>query len=222
MQMWLMIIYTDLTFVFPALGGNVGPNPTGKFIFKKENINPLPSFLKLQFVADAAAKYPLASHSLVAAEMHRDCVVSLPKNAVLLASSETCVHEVFMIGNHILATQGHLEFTSKDIPEKLMPLLLESSSTGANAHAESVEELEAKAQSLESFEQDYALFVEIVKNFLNGDRQKEDETTNDENNNNGAVSSAGSVLDTDSTIDTESDAVSSGSSDGSSSGSESD
>lgn len=42
---------------------------------------------------------------------HNDQVIELPSEAKLLATSDFCPNESFMIGNHILTFQGHPEYT---------------------------------------------------------------------------------------------------------------
>jgi len=43
---------------------------------------------------------------------HHDQVIELPKEATLFASSDFCPNEGFVVGNHILAFQGHPEYTA--------------------------------------------------------------------------------------------------------------
>ena len=50
---------------------------------------------------------------------HQDQVEALPPGARLLASSAFCLNAAFVVGDHILALQGHPEF-SKDYAEFLM------------------------------------------------------------------------------------------------------
>lgn len=42
---------------------------------------------------------------------HHDQVMELPKEATLFASSDFCLNEGFIVGNHILTFQGHPEYT---------------------------------------------------------------------------------------------------------------
>ena len=49
--------------------------------------------------------------SLAALVSHRDQVTHLPADAELLSSSEFCPNSMFQIGEHILAFQGHPEFS---------------------------------------------------------------------------------------------------------------
>ncbi|MDZ7686329.1 MAG: hypothetical protein U5O39_16130 [Gammaproteobacteria bacterium] len=50
---------------------------------------------------------------------HKDQVLQLPSDAVLLAGSEFCPYGMFRIGEHILTFQGHPEFC-KDYSKTLM------------------------------------------------------------------------------------------------------
>ena len=44
---------------------------------------------------------------------HKDEVIKLPKNAKLIGGSTTCPNGMFVIENHILCTQGHIELDKK-------------------------------------------------------------------------------------------------------------
>jgi len=50
---------------------------------------------------------------------HQDQVEKLPQDAILLASDPFCPHQIFSIGNHILAIQGHPEFTPAYMHDRL-------------------------------------------------------------------------------------------------------
>ncbi len=50
---------------------------------------------------------------------HQDQVVTLPEGAELIASSDFCPNEMFCLGDHILALQGHPEF-NRDYARELM------------------------------------------------------------------------------------------------------
>ena len=57
---------------------------------------------------------------------HKDQVKSLPPGAELLASSDTCPHAMFQLGEHMLCFQGHPEFQpaySADLTELRRELL---------------------------------------------------------------------------------------------------
>ena len=70
---------------------------------------------------------------------HGDCVLELPPSAVLLASSASCSHEIFTIGNNlgkenndkyarmnILCCQSHPEFDLQySIYDRILPAVME-------------------------------------------------------------------------------------------------
>eukprot|EP00760_Papus_ankaliazontas_P015406 PhM_4_TR16507/c0_g1_i2/m.41067 len=85
-----------------ALGGQCGRNPSGKMVFTLETLQP--SGLKLF-------------------ECHGDCVLVPPKDAVVLASSATCAHEVLSVGPNVLCVQGHPEFTHAFMSEIMVPII---------------------------------------------------------------------------------------------------
>ena len=55
-------------------------------------------------------------------ESHGDQVVELPEGAVLLATSPTCVNEIWCLRN-VLAIQSHPEFTPKQMFKYILPML---------------------------------------------------------------------------------------------------
>lgn len=55
--------------------------------------------------------------SLNVLEHHRDAVISIPDNAMLLASSKWTENELYNIGDRVLSFQGHPEFTPFVIKE---------------------------------------------------------------------------------------------------------
>ncbi|GBG66438.1 hypothetical protein CBR_g61481 [Chara braunii] len=58
-------------------------------------------------------------------EVHQDQVTTIPPGAELLGSSGRTPVEMFAVGNHVLAIQGHPEF-SKEIVEKFIQLRVEA------------------------------------------------------------------------------------------------
>lgn len=83
-----------------ALGGNVRPAGKGWGIGIHEST----------VVSDRALTYfPKGKMQLL--YNHNDQVIKLPSGAELIATSEFCPNESFMIGNHILTFQGHPEHT---------------------------------------------------------------------------------------------------------------
>lgn len=97
-----------------ALGGKVGFNKNGRFICKVENVIPvlpLRSCIKKEEISDDAIEETV--YQVIVS--HGDCVLELPPQATLLATSSSCENEIFMIGKspdhaNILACQSHPEF----------------------------------------------------------------------------------------------------------------
>eukprot|EP01084_Bolivina_argentea_P003357 6292_1 len=52
------------------------------------------------------------TQTLFVYQMHYDAVISLPKNAILMGSSKWTQNEIFVIGDRVLAIQGHPEYTN--------------------------------------------------------------------------------------------------------------
>ena len=55
-------------------------------------------------------------------EVHGDQVLELPEGAVLLATSPSCVNEIWCLRN-VLAIQAHPEFTPKQMFKHVLPML---------------------------------------------------------------------------------------------------
>ena len=76
---------------------------------------------------------------------HQDEVTSLPPNATLLASSQTCPFAMMSIDEHILTFQGHIEFEkgyAKDLFDMRKEIL------GASLYHQACESLEASTDDL--------------------------------------------------------------------------
>ena len=58
----------------------------------------------------ASALRHLGGGAVNVAQVHRDAVLELPPCADRLAASEHCLNEIFAVGRHVLAVQGHPEF----------------------------------------------------------------------------------------------------------------
>ncbi len=88
--------------VAEALGGSVRKSPKGwhvgvdSIILKKE-----------------AFQYGSKGDEYNLIFSHQDEVITLPNNAKLIAGSITCPNVMFVIENHIMCTQGHIELDKK-------------------------------------------------------------------------------------------------------------
>ena len=99
-----------------ALGGGVGPNPSGKFILRTEKVNPT---RENSVVSKLFEKGPLNM-----LESHSECVTELPPKAESIASSNSCEHEMILFAENILGIQGHPECTGEEFEEKILPVLV--------------------------------------------------------------------------------------------------
>lgn len=104
-----------------ALGGKVDYNPNKNFILKAEIIN---------ICKETFSKYliPIEQSTVNLICSHGDCVLILPPNSELLASSTSCMHEIYITGIHqnILACQSHPEFDLQYcIYDRIWPAVVE-------------------------------------------------------------------------------------------------
>ena len=52
-------------------------------------------------------------------------MTALPPDATLLATSPTAPHEMWSIGDRILAVQGHPEFSTQLVLDRIYPTMVE-------------------------------------------------------------------------------------------------
>lgn len=98
----------------------MGRSPTGWDIGLREIKIENKEFLSSQLNLEDDDKVP---QSLTIIECHQDEVLEVPIDAEVVAFSDKTKVEIFTIGNHILGTQGHPEYT-KDILYNLIDRLL--------------------------------------------------------------------------------------------------
>nr|AAO38207.1 amino group transfer protein [Delftia acidovorans] len=96
-----------------ALGGRVARNPSGRFKLGVEALRWDPVAVELLGAA-------LAQAPSVLVQSHGECVAALPPGSVLLASSQTIPHEVFLVQGRILGIQGHPEVDRQFLKDKFM------------------------------------------------------------------------------------------------------
>ena len=102
-----------------ALGGKVGKNVCGKFLFGAEPV----TFLEAEKQPEFLRKLNFPSEIQKIITSHGDCVLELPENAVHLGKSERNENESFSIGENIVAIQVHPEFTRKIADSVLYPFI---------------------------------------------------------------------------------------------------
>lgn len=92
-------------------------------------------------------------------KVHRDQVSELPQGAELLASSERTGVEMFAVGEHVLAIQGHPEFFEDVVvdllDDRLAPLMTK-------------EEIMLAKESLQKARADEKAWQQLCKDFLKG------------------------------------------------------
>jgi len=106
-----------------ALGGCVDYNPLNKFILRNEEIRLLPSFHELLVGARGAVE-----EKLKIIVSHGDCVTTLPPDSILLAYSDSCAYEMFVVGKEqsVLACQSHPEFSYEYcVQDRIWPSVVE-------------------------------------------------------------------------------------------------
>ena len=89
-----------------TFGGQVGANPSGRFVVGVEEVFPL---------ADAG---PLGGYRVL--EAHGECVRVLPQGARWHATSRTAEFECFTLGDHVLAVQGHPELSVPEVRDRIL------------------------------------------------------------------------------------------------------
>jgi GMP synthase-like glutamine amidotransferase len=134
-----------LQVIATALGGRVEANPSGRFAFGSERI----------LVDDGAGELGPA---LTLLESHGEQATALPPGARRLARSATAEHEMFAIGDHVLAVQFHAEFTPAMLLDKILPRLREEKRLDPDEEARALASLAAPLDS--------ARFLAAIRRFL--------------------------------------------------------
>ena len=109
-----------------ALGGTVDYNPDNKFFLKAETIRVFPETFEATFSNDEEKQFLQSEYKIIVS--HGDCVCKLPAGATRLASSDTCLNEMYTCGiqDCILACQSHPEFDYKyAVEERIWPAVVD-------------------------------------------------------------------------------------------------
>jgi GMP synthase-like glutamine amidotransferase len=102
----LLCICFGAQVVSQALGGRVAKMERS-FIRGGETLNIGSEFYELEYIKKLGLD---SAKSLVIGESHGDHIVELPSGAILHGSSVNTNVELYTIGNHVLAFQGHPEY----------------------------------------------------------------------------------------------------------------
>lgn len=142
-----------------ALGGEVLKNPTERFILKAEDIE-----LIQPLFGDMFPQFSVNKPSLKIIASHGYCVAKLPPDSRRIATSCSCVNEMFVTGTgeNILACQSHPEFDyDYAIKDRIWPAVVDKFKRLTE------EEIEASARSFDHFTGDDSLLLcDLISSFL--------------------------------------------------------
>ena len=96
-----------------ALDCRVGRNESGQFRLGVESLKWLSPSITQQ--------WPEITDDITLVQSHGECVLKLPPDSVLLASSPSAAHEIFLAENRFLAIQGHPESDASWLRKMFMP-----------------------------------------------------------------------------------------------------
>lgn len=110
-----------------ALGGRVGKNPSGKFVFATESLTVRAELEGRVDFQEALHECGLSGGSAVGRlrviESHGDQALELPPGATVLAESATAPYEMWALGDQVLAWQGHPEMDRGSALNKIFPFV---------------------------------------------------------------------------------------------------
>ena len=145
-----------------ALGGEVDYNPQKQFALKAEDIRLSPTFFKY---LGSCQDCELNTDTLNIIVSHGECVVKLPPGSELLATSNSCAHEIFVTGEkkNIICCQSHPEFLDVNytIMERIAPIVIDQKKRLVG------EQVVEAMNSFRKFDgNDARKFLRAVSNFL--------------------------------------------------------
>ena len=141
-----------------SLGGRVSENRSSRFIFGTEEIALHDPFHRAWFLPDSAPIIPRRSLRLLTS--HGEHVCDLPTGAELLADSQRSPHEIFTVGRHALAVQGHAELSLADLTDNILPRLRERGRLSPQEEADAIASLACPVDS--------ELVLRCMRRFLDG------------------------------------------------------
>ena len=103
-----------------ALGGRIGKNPCGSYLFSCGNVT-----ISQEFSSKRYFQEPFGStrDNFYIFQSHNDQVIQKPKESVRAGWSPECANEVLSYGNHILTMQGHPEVSVDRMENLTIPLI---------------------------------------------------------------------------------------------------
>jgi len=138
-----------------ALGGRVDYNDNKTFYFGSVDVEVDEVFVQEEFVQEHFGKGRKPSLKMM--KLHGECVVEVPKSARVIGSSSHCKHEILMYGNSILTSQGHPEYTKKEM------YVTNATVVESSGH---VDALSIRMQLLALEDDDVDNLTEMVRSFL--------------------------------------------------------
>eukprot|EP00887_Chlorella_sp_A99_P001014 scaffold5.g1014.t1 len=139
-----------------ALGGEVGKNPSGRFVLCVESIGLTERGLRCEAYRRACKQAGLLDPPdvLRIIQSHGDQVLKLPPAARVLASSPTAAYEIWGMGMN-----GHAELTREAVMEKIHPAIADSGRFTAGEAA-------ASAASIQRDPTDASLVAALFQQFM--------------------------------------------------------
>jgi GMP synthase (glutamine-hydrolysing) len=146
-----------------ALGGAVDYNPGQQFALKAETITLNQPNFEQNLPHSDPDQDKLSSLNIIVS--HGECVTTLPPSAELLATSASCVHEMFVAGplKNILCCQSHPEFDDVDyaIHQRIAPVVIGERKRLSDEQVKETMDSLAKYTGV-----DAKLFMNLVSDFL--------------------------------------------------------
>jgi len=152
-----------------ALGGQVGKNVCAiPFVLQREIVTVTEAMKRRPDYVAAVRLIPpnacgqlsknkASEQKLAMIQSHGDCVTQLPSSATLLGTSPTAPHEIWALGEDVLAVQGHPELDRDSALTKILP------------HVRALtEDAAAFAKSSLRLEVDHVTLIGMVRGFLRG------------------------------------------------------
>ena len=152
-----------------ALGGQVGKNVCAiPFVLQREIVTVTEAMKRrpdyvaaVRLIPPNACGQPsknkASEQKLAMIQSHGDCVTQLPSSATLLGTSPTAPHEIWALGEDVLALQGHPELDRDSALTKILP------------HVRALtEDAAAFAKSSLRLEVDHVTLIGMVRGFLRG------------------------------------------------------
>lgn len=156
-------IATDFPFVGICLGAQMLATAVdGKSV---RTPSPEAGVERIKFNSDAANDKlfaPLANQEVPAVAWHQDYIVDLPKDAVILGSSDSCPVHAFRIGQNVYGMQFHPEVSSATVSSWAKPNNDVLKKLGKSAHSALAEVVESQEELIKTWKPVFTRFAKTV------------------------------------------------------------